>query len=176
MHILLSNILEFDYFAEANNLALIHRAIMPKWGSLVAVPRPITELCSKHILTMEFLEGVKLVDGIRAQYRQIAALQGKTLEQLESERNDAIRRGEFAYQSVQESRRQHEMLQWYGAVQDYLLNPSNLYKLCYNLSVFRLVTGPCEIQRTALPVDLGNMLELLCRVHGNEIFEHGTTS
>jgi hypothetical protein len=116
------------------------------------------------------------VDGIRAQYRQVAALQGKTLEELESERNDAIKKGQFAYQSIADNRRQHEMLQWYGALQDYLLNPSNLYKLCYNCSVFRLVTGPYEIQRTQLPVDLGNMLELLCRVHGNEIFEHGTAA
>jgi hypothetical protein len=29
--------IEFDYQAEAQNLALIHNAIMPKWGSLVKV-------------------------------------------------------------------------------------------------------------------------------------------
>jgi hypothetical protein len=28
---------EFDYQAEAQNLSLIHNAIMPKWGSLVKV-------------------------------------------------------------------------------------------------------------------------------------------
>ena len=113
---------EFDYVAEAKNLALIHDAIMPKWGTLVKIPQPHPELCSKHLLVMECLDGVKLVDGIRAQYAkvrvtafvhevilyysvsdccctfdmivQVAAATGTTVEAMEEERKEGIRLGE----------------------------------------------------------------------------------
>ena len=164
---------EFDYVAEARNLELVHNAIMPKWGDLVKVPQPFPELCSKHILVMEYLEGVKLVDGIRSQYQLLAERSGTTLESMEEERNEAIRLGKFAYQSLEESRKERQWLQWYCLLNDYLLNPTNWAKLCWNTSLLRLVYGPCEIERTPLPVNLGHTLELLCKVHGNEIFEHG---
>lgn len=152
---------------------LVHDAIMPKWGKLVKVPQAYPDLCSKHILVMEYLDGVKLVDGVRAQYATLAALQGTTLEALEAERSAAIKRGDFSFLTLEESRRQQQQTDWYLAVHDYLLNPTNLYKLCYNWSPLRLATGPYQIERSAQPVDLGQILELLCRVHANEIFEHG---
>ena len=164
---------EFDYVAEAQNLDLIHKAIMPKWGSLVQVPQSLPQYCSKHLLVMEYLEGVKLVDGIREQYRKLAASTGTTLEKMEAERNEAIRQGKFTFQTLEQSRKERERMQWYCALNDYLLNPRNLWKMCYNASVFRLVYGPCELERTAPQVDLSATLELLCKVHGNEIFEHG---
>lgn len=164
---------EFDYVAEAKNLELIHKAIMPKWGSLVKVPRAYPPLCSKHLLVMEFLDGVKLVDGIRAQYAKIAQATGTTVERMEAERVAAIKAGNFAYQTLEESRKEREWLRWYCAINDYLLNPTNLWKLCYNFSALRLLYGPYELERTEPAVHLGATLELLCKVHGNEIFEHG---
>jgi hypothetical protein len=74
---------------------------------------------------------------------------------------------------LEQSRTQQQWTAWYLAVQDYVLNPVNLYKLCYNHSPVVWATGPYEIERTVQPVDLGQVLELLCKVHGNEIFEHG---
>jgi predicted unusual protein kinase regulating ubiquinone biosynthesis (AarF/ABC1/UbiB family) len=44
------------------------------------VPQPYPQLCSKHLLVMECLDGVKLVDGVRAQYSKLAKLRGTTLE------------------------------------------------------------------------------------------------
>jgi len=165
---------EFDYVAEAKNLELIHQAIMPKWGSLVKVPQAHPALCSKHLLVMEYLDGVKLVDGIRAQYAKIAQATGTTVERMEAERVEAIRAGNFAYQTLEQSRKEREWLRWYCAINDYLLNPANLWKLCYNYSALRLLYGPYELERTEPAVHLGATLELLCKVHGNEIFEHGT--
>lgn len=159
--------------AEANNLDLIHKAIMPKWGSLVQVPQSLPRYCSKHVLVMEYLEGVKLVDGIREQFRKLAERTGTTLEKMEQERNEAIRLGTFTFQTLEQSRKDREWLQWYCAVNDYLLNPNNILKMCYNMSVFRLMYGPCELERTVPQVDLSSTLELLCKVHGSEIFEHG---
>ena len=86
---------------------------------------------------------------------------------------EAIRAGNFAFQTLEESRKEREWLKWYCAINDYLLNPTNLWKLCYNFSALRLVYGPYELERTEPAVHLGATLELLCKVHGNEIFEHG---
>ena len=165
---------EFDYVLEAKNLSLIHDAIMPTWGKLVKVPKPYPTYCSKHVLVMEYLSGVKLVDGIRAQYAKIAEASGTTMEKMEAEMITAIKKGTFAFKTLEQSRQDRAWLQWYCAVNDYLLNPSNLWKLCYNYSALRLMYGPYELERTEPAVDLSSILELLCKVHGNEIFEHGT--
>ena len=164
---------EFDYVEEAKNLQLIRNAVMPKWGTLVEIPTPYMHLCSKHVLVMHCLDGVKLVDGIRDQYRIIAQRTGTTLEKMEEERKEAIKSGNYVFQTLEQSRAEMARLQWYCAFNDYVLNPTNIWKMCYNISVFRLVYGPYTIERTQLPVNLGNTLELLCKVHGNEIFEHG---
>lgn len=137
------------------------------------MPQPFPELCSKHLLVMEFLEGPKLVDGIRAQYSKLAALKGTTLEALEAERKEAIKRGDFTFQTLEQSKLEQWKTSWYLAVHDYLLNPANLYKLCYNYTPLVWWTGPYELHRTEAPVDLARVLELLCQVHANEIFEHG---
>jgi hypothetical protein len=97
----------------------------------------------------------------------------RIVQALEAERNEAIKNGNFNLLTLEQSRTQQQWTAWYLAVQDYVLNPVNLYKLCYNYTPVAWATGPYEIQRTVQPVDLGQVLELLCKVHGNEIFEHG---
>jgi aarF domain-containing kinase len=44
---------------------------MPKWSHKVVIPQPITELCTRDILVMEYLHGKKLVDGIRDSYKDV---------------------------------------------------------------------------------------------------------
>lgn len=43
---------------------------------LIAVPRPVPELCTKHVLVMEYLPGRKLVDGIRESFRDLLEARG----------------------------------------------------------------------------------------------------
>jgi len=45
---------------------------MPRWGHRVAIPEPVHALCSHNVLTMEYLEGKKLVDGVRDYYSKQA--------------------------------------------------------------------------------------------------------
>jgi hypothetical protein len=118
------------------------------WAPYAGVPEPL--VCCYSILTVLAL-----------------------LQALEAERNEAIKNGNFNLLTLEQSRTQQQWTAWYLAVQDYVLNPANLYKLCYNYTPAVWATGPYEIQRTVPPVDLGQVLELLCKVHGNEIFEHG---
>ena len=168
-----SYFIEFDYIEEARNLDFMYKAIMPRWGSMVQIPKPYTQICSKHILVMECLEGVKLVDGIRSRYKIVAEKMGKTLEQLETEQIALMKSGKFLFKSIEQSKQEQNKIQWYYAMHDYLFNINNLWKTCYNFSVMRLIYGPMEIQRTQLPVDLGSLLEVLCNVHADELFGHG---
>jgi len=122
---------------------------------------------------MEYLEGVKLVDGIRSRYKVIAEKMGKSLEQLETEQIALLKSGTFLFKTIEQNKREQNQIQWYYAVHDYLFNINNLWKTCYNFSIIRLIYGPMEIKRTELPVDLGNLLEILCNVHADELFGHG---
>ena len=51
---------EFDYRGEARNLEEVARNVLPVWGGCVAMPEPVPELVSEHVLTMSFLPGEKL--------------------------------------------------------------------------------------------------------------------
>jgi aarF domain-containing kinase len=162
---------EFDYRAEANNLQVIGDAIRPRWGRRVVIPRPVTQLCSKNILVMEFLDGVKFVDGVRQQYSRLAALQGKTLEELENERKDQIAKGVFKFESIEQSRKNTQKLKQILFWKD-CLAIENIKAFAYNWTG-GWIYGPVKYNFTELAIDLGETLELLCLVHGNELFEIG---
>ncbi|KAJ1427475.1 ABC1 family-domain-containing protein [Ochromonadaceae sp. CCMP2298] len=164
---------EFDYTAEAGNLSLVRNAVMPKWGRLVSIPEPLHQYTSKHVLVMQFLDGVKLVDGMRAQYRVLAEQRGTTLEAMEEEQAAAVRAGTFQFKSIAESKAERSRQQWLCALNDFVLTPSNWGIMGWNCSA-GLLLGWAPLKRTSLPMELGSVLELLCQVHGNEIFEHGT--
>ena len=66
---------EFDYVGEAANLTEIRDNIMPIWGDRVFIPKAHNELCSKHVMVMDFVPGKRLVDGLRDQYRAYAKTQ-----------------------------------------------------------------------------------------------------
>lgn len=51
---------------------------MAEWHNVIVIPRPYLQYCSKHVLVMEYLQGKKLVVGIREQFAEVAALSGRT--------------------------------------------------------------------------------------------------
>ena len=80
---------EFDYRREASHLSQV-RLNLQKAGFLgswwrrgvVDIPEPITDMCTKEVLVMRFLDGDNLVDGIRALGERAAKRQGLTLDDL----------------------------------------------------------------------------------------------
>ena len=162
---------EFDYSREASNLALIRNAMFPKWEDVIRIPRPHEELCSKHLLVMEYLDGVKLVDGIRAKLGKVAKLAGKTVEELEAEQLAAMREGNFQFKSINDSKQERERLEWQLFVRD-CMDAANVRRFVYNNTAGWLF-GTVPYERTEAPVDLGRVIEILAEVHGNQIFEHG---
>ena len=83
---------EFDYRREASHLSQV-RSNLQKAGFLgswwrrgvVDIPEPITDMCTKEVLVMRFLDGDNLVDGIRALGERAARRQGLTLDDLKRE-------------------------------------------------------------------------------------------
>jgi hypothetical protein len=141
---------------------------MPRWGKFVLIPDPKLEYCSKHILVMQHLDGVKLVDGIRCQYGRLAAKHGTTLEQLESAQKLNV-----SAQTIEDAVKKREVLERRVWFYDNFLT-GNPLRFVYNYSLLRMFTGPFEYYKTELPIDLAVTLKLICDVHGYQIFHSGT--
>ena len=52
---------------------------------VVDIPEPISDMCTKEVLVMRFLEGENLVDGIQQLGERAARRQGLTLDDLKRE-------------------------------------------------------------------------------------------
>lgn len=161
---------EFDYVLEAKNLQEIHANVMPTWGRHVQIPQPVTAMCSKCVLVMDELEGVKLVDGIRNQYRGVAAKMGITLEELEEREKQKLKSGERELLSPHEEARRTRRLGWLLRVGDVA---SNAWRLFVNFSPLRFFMGTQHYEWTVLPLSLGAIINTLMAVHAHEIFIDG---
>lgn len=144
---------------------------MPRWKQYVEIPRPYENLCSKHILVMDYLDGVKLVDGVRENYAKMAAMQGRSLQDLQSEMKEKLRLGTMTFQTLEESKSANRNIAMMLALNDIV--KYNALRFAYNMSVLRFVYGPWEYQWTEKPLDLGNYLEILSHVHAYELFSCG---
>lgn len=174
-------IAEFDYRGEASNLIKVHDIVTPLWGHMVRIPLPIEEYCSKHVLVMEYLDGVRLVDGIKEQYRHLAKHFGLSLEELEEERKHAIRNGTYQFKTLEEASKEAKDIEWMETVFDNFFSLKPLKRL-YNVSVpgityiltFGYLSAPAvTIEERKKTLDLGAILSLLYRIHAHEIFEGG---
>lgn len=81
---------EFDYALERQNLEAVRANVLPVWGAKVKIPRTYPALCSKHVLCMEFLEGEKLIDGLRRRFAAMAEREGRSSEAYEQDFAQAL--------------------------------------------------------------------------------------
>lgn len=158
---------EFNYVKEAENLELVRSAVIPEWGRQVVIPRPFTELCTKDVLVMEYVPGVKLVDGIKDQYKKLAEQQGKTLEQLEEEHKAKIKSGHVKSGPTSF---QIKLYTSYLRAKDLVYN---LPRFFYNVLYGNWTHKQLPYLKTEAPINLPEILDLLLRVHGYEIFSGG---
>jgi len=151
---------EFDYTREAENLHAAYMTTMPRWSRFVMIPRPHSNLCSRNLLVMEFLQGPKLVDGIKKQYSELARLSGSTLEKLEEERKAQIASGKFVFKSLEQEK-------WDAFNTRVLLAASDIWR--HNLRIFAYNTlnplswvyGAEPYKWTDMSIDLGYYCYLL---------------
>ena len=160
---------EFDYTGEAKNLTLLRDLILPRWNSLISIPKPYPQFTTKHILVMEYLDGVKLVDGIRENGRKVAKLTGKTLDQIEAERRTAFMNGTMDMQTLDQYHRQALHINTLLTLSDMFLT-ANPLRFLYNNSPLAVFYGTIPYYHTERPIDLSQILKVLCEVHGDQIF------
>ena len=70
---------ELDFTKEAENLRECTRD-MQKFGvepSLVRIPRVVDDICTQHVLAMEYLEGISLSDAIKDEQDRVAKALGR---------------------------------------------------------------------------------------------------
>lgn len=149
---------------------------------------------------MDYIEGIKLVDGIREQFRALAKQSGDTrpFEEIEKERIQAIKDGTVKLQTLEEAAQQHKSIEWMVYINDWVLSLNSarwvfnhtLAPICAALSrqsrnqwdwKYQLASpslGESSSQgsdsASSRLVDLSNILRLLCDVHASEIFEAGS--
>lgn len=161
---------EFDARGEAENLRLVHDNIhRAGLQTVVEIPEPLYS--SKDVLVMTYLPGVKLVDGIRAQFKKIAESQGRTLEELESEQKRKFETGELQRKDIKENSKETRRIAHMLWARDLLWN--SLIFLG-NWTVRPLLRNEkWEYVQSDVPINLGDIIYILLQVHGHEIFTDG---
>ncbi len=162
---------EFDYQVEAKNLRDVGEN-MSKAGfdNLVVVPKPHHELCSKHVLTMEFLEGPKLVDGIRKQLRDYARYKGVDPVELEREMKDKMMREGLPPPYDGPSAFQLEMYRQSLAARDGVINTFIWFGNAL-LSIFS--SSRIGYVKSFIPLNSAKIMETLLKVHGHQLLVNG---
>ncbi|PXF47144.1 kinase UbiB [Gracilariopsis chorda] len=161
---------EFDATREARNLQLVHHNICATpWGRLVQVPRPL--LSSKHVLVMSYLEGPKLVDGVRQWFKRVADSRGMDFDQMEREQKRLLQSGQLRMKEVRQSANETARIQRMIRLRDMLVNALIFVG---NYTVRPLLGGDkWKYCKSEMPLNLGHVMDVLLRVHAHEIFMDG---
>lgn len=160
---------EFDYVGEAKNMQEMHDNLMPVWGHKIEVPQAVPSMCTKEVLVMDEVMGVPMVEGIRANYRKMAALQGTTLEAMEEAMKQQIRDGTFKLKDAAAEDERIQRASWALWAYDAAANTGRALWNC----TAGLVAGRLELVRTEYPINLGQILATLSEVHAHQIFVDG---
>ena len=129
-------------------------------------------LCTKDILVMEYLKGIKMVDGIKRNYSKLCALKGVTLEEMEKEMKENLAKGILKFKSIEEDRKEKQRIKLYLTLKDWLFS-YNILRFVHNVSITRFIFGPANYVVTEPPIDVGNLIEVLSAVHLSEILDDG---
>lgn len=161
---------EFDATREAQNLQLVHDNICATpWSQLVQVPRPL--FSSKEVLVMSYLEGPKLVDGVRQWFKRVADSRGIDFNQMEHEQKRLMESGQFRMKEVTQSANETARIQRMMQLRDMVLNAAIFVG---NYTLRPLLGGEkWSYCRSEMPLNLGHVMDVLLRVHAHEIFMDG---
>ncbi|KAI8617245.1 ABC1 family-domain-containing protein [Chytriomyces sp. MP71] len=163
---------EFDYRVEASHLTTMHANMTPTFGNLVVVPLPFTHLCSREVLTMQFLKGKKLVDGIRDLGRDWCVRNGTTLEQYEAEMRERYEQEGLPPVYAGPSPRVMDL--WFALVRarDAI---SNVPRWMWNYTVGWVAPREWLLpyQKSFLPFNTARVMDTLLKVHGKQVLLDG---
>jgi aarF domain-containing kinase len=151
---------EFDFTREGWALEKIGNAVHKEFSG-VTIPKPFQEYTSKRVVVMTRHDGVKLVDGINKYYEQLAAEQGKTMEQL---------RDEFKQEGLKTKKRGNPTAFQMELYRTYLRSKSlsfNLFAGLWNYT-FGLALPNVQYMESNLPLNHVQIIDKLLAVHGDD--------
>lgn len=155
---------EFDYELEASHLQQVYTNISQStWRKRVVVPRPVPELCRKHVLVMDFIPGVKLHEGIREQWRRVAEREGVPFDVYADRQLTAPPR------DLATSASRHRLLHVQLLARDAV---ANIWRIAYNVTL-GIALGFKPLVWTEMPINLADTIRLLAEIHAHEIFVDG---
>ena len=166
------NKLEIDYHQEAENLREIshnmkQHGLMPRE---VAVPQPFPELTTRRMLVMEYLEGPKLIDGLRDYFATWAIQNGTTLEQIETEARRKIE--EEGIPAKYEGHSAWTISLYRKVFQVYNLLARSTVAV-YNGSLGWIVKPLPYPEPHKVPPNIPRIMDTLMRVHGYQMLADG---
>lgn len=163
---------EFDYEGEAANLKQVNECIEKSpWKSKVAIPKAYPELCRKTVLTMSYLPGETLIDGVRGQFKRHAERIGRDFEEMEKEQVAKLKSGEIQRKGISESSKENWWIHQYLWLRDLSVN-SVIFLGNWTVKPF-ISRGSWEYVHSERPINLAAIMETLLRVHAYEIFFAG---
>jgi aarF domain-containing kinase len=162
---------EFDYEGEAKNMELLYENIMVKggWSDRVVIPKPLTELCSKEVLVMEYLKGVKLVDGVKKNWKEVAEYNNMSYEELEADFKRQLAEGTAEYKNAEVEAEHSKMLNAFLSAQERAIN---MAIGTYNWTL-GFVLPTIDYKTVPKPINLAELLTLIVSVHAHQILVDG---
>lgn len=162
---------EFNYYKEGEVQNLFNKQL-EIFSDKIRVPYSYLEYSSKNLLVMEYLEGVKLIDGIKEGIVEVAKSTGKTVEEIEQmHRDDILKNG---FKSLDESLRSNQKFEYQLLLHD-LLKPSNIKKMLYNATPYAWFYGGISpLEYTKKPVNLAEIIKIISDSSAYQLFTIGT--
>eukprot|EP00055_Hartaetosiga_balthica_P011746 m.54574 g.54574 ORF g.54574 m.54574 type:complete len:598 (-) comp7721_c0_seq1:205-1998(-) len=156
---------EFDYVNEAHNLQQVKKN-MAVFSKDVEVPSPIMHLCTRDVLVMTYLPGVKLVDGIKTYMGKVAKARNTTVEAMQEERRRKMEAG------ILETGPSVNKMRLYAILEFSQTYAYNTYALFYNYTL-GWVLPAIAYKQPEPPLNIPYILDKLVEVHGHQIFVNG---
>jgi aarF domain-containing kinase len=157
---------EFDYVREQQNMRAIHDSVARRFGERVVIPEPIPELCTRTVLTMTYVPGVKLVDALNERFKIYAKAANQSVEDFLDEQRRLMK----TERSLTQAKRQA----WIDARLLFAVDLlRNAWRAVRNAGAFVLGRERLPYTWTPPPINLGAVLELLGEVTAYQILEVG---
>ena len=152
---------EFDYLNEARSLDIVRTNIgKSPYASKVRIPQPVTDLCSKNLLVMEYLSGKKLAVAIEERLAGILGGDVKLARKVLRAKQKAL------FDSKDVGHKRGKKLT-FAELSDMIAKEGG------NSNMSLLQRGSKALKVTSMTKDARKKLNLLLDVTGHQIFQDG---
>jgi len=168
---------EFDYVKEAEQLNTVRsnlkRAGLEGENKLCRVPFAYMDYCTRRVLVMEELHGVKLADGLKEETKGRAEAEGKTVDEYIADVKEQERRAKEKGEDLKGPSNAEYKL--YIGLLDKKRRLNNFINRGFNwtIGIFPGTIKKTIEDKSTLPINHAKMIDDLLYIHGHEILVNG---